>query len=102
MGLLKTPEREENPLSPSTNEALKDPSPFKVKILDKKASYNASYKVHIFWHGQKKLKKSPNIWNYLVCIKGQLISKGHFGVFKSALASKKRLNQKNNALYYTN
>ena len=43
MGLLKTPEREENPLSPSTNEALKDPSPFKVKILDKKVSSNQSH-----------------------------------------------------------
>ena len=40
MGLLKTPEREENPLSPSTNEALKDPSPFKVKILDRKVNCN--------------------------------------------------------------
>ena len=51
MGLLKTPEREENPLSPSTNEALKDPSPFKVKILDKKVRFNATYKVHIFGAG---------------------------------------------------
>ena len=39
MGLLKTPEREENLVSPQGTEALKDPSPFKdlMATLEKPA-----------------------------------------------------------------
>ena len=50
MGLLKTPEREENPLSPSTNEALKDPSPFKVNDLDVSPNLSSRWQeVYSFW-----------------------------------------------------
>ena len=43
MGLLKTPEREENLVSPQGTEALKDPSPFKdlMATLEKPADLTA-------------------------------------------------------------
>jgi len=61
MGLLKTPEREENPLSPSTNEALKDPSPFKdlMATLEKPADLTAHPGTPVGHFGQLANVTSP-------------------------------------------
>ena len=62
MGLLKTPEREENLVSPQGTEALKDPSPFKdlMATLEKPAGITEhpgkeSTLILFFWVNSLKL-----------------------------------------------
>ena len=61
MGLLKTPEREENLVSPQGTEALKDPSPFKdlMATLEKPADLTAHPGTPVGHFGQLANVTSP-------------------------------------------
>ena len=66
MGLLRTPEREENPLGES-NEALKDTSPFKdlMATLEKPADLTAHPGSHMALFHQYNVTSPPRSADYV-------------------------------------